>query len=338
MTIAGVYLFMKYISPVFSPFICAFLLSGIIHRLAAGIPFKIRKSLLTVLLLLGLFLMLIAAIWGISTWLIQKGSGLAGQVQCLREEFCLLVGECCEKAQMRFGIDAKAARNFVLEQMNLFAENMEVRIFPAVMNKSVGYVKDMAGVIAFLAVTIIAAFLMLKDYEKLVRWMLASPEIDGIWEVAGKVIKYIKTYVKAQLTILLIISSVCAVSLGVLGIGGGVLLGILTGFMDMLPFIGTGIMLVPVAVFQLLSANYFKAAAVLVLYGSCVLLREVLEPRLIGNKVGIWPVGILFAVFAGVKLFGISGIIKGPIGLVIIFETCRYLTNNYAPQEGEREP
>ena len=61
------------------------------------------------------------------------------------------------------------------------------------------------------------------------------------------------------------------------------------------------------------------------LYGVCALLREFLEPKLIGNKIGIWPVAILFSVFAGIRLFGVAGVIKGPLGLVIIWETCRYL-------------
>lgn len=93
----------------------------------------------------------------------------------------------------------------------------------------------------------------------------------------------------------------------------------------MLPFIGTGIMLIPLAVFQLLYGNYGSAVLIVCLYGICVLLREFLEPRLIGSKVGILPVGILFAVFAGIRLFGIFGIIKGPVGLVVICEAYKYL-------------
>ena len=61
------------------------------------------------------------------------------------------------------------------------------------------------------------------------------------------------------------------------------------------------------------------------LYAVCALTREFLEPKLIGNKIGVWPVGILFAVFGGIKLFGIAGIVKGPLSLVIICEICRYL-------------
>ena len=48
--------------------------------------------------------------------------------------------------------------------------------------------------------------------------------------------------------------------------------------------------------------------------------RELLEPRLIGNKIGIAPICILFSLYAGVKLFGVGGIIKGPLALIVIFE------------------
>ena len=58
----------------------------------------------------------------------------------------------------------------------------------------------------------------------------------------------------------------------------------------------------------------------LVLYGICVLTSEMLEPKLIGNKVGIAPVCILFSIYAGVKLFGVGGIVKGPLALIVIFE------------------
>ena len=93
----------------------------------------------------------------------------------------------------------------------------------------------------------------------------------------------------------------------------------------MLPFIGTGIMLIPLALFMAFGGKFWQAVVCFILYAVCALVREFLEPRLIGDKVGVWPVGILFAVFAGVKLFGVSGIIKGPLALVVICETCRYL-------------
>lgn len=56
------------------------------------------------------------------------------------------------------------------------------------------------------------------------------------------------------------------------------------------------------------------------LYGICVLTREFLEPRLIGNKIGLSPVWILFSIYAGMKLFGVGGIVKGPLALIAISE------------------
>ena len=132
---------------------------------------------------------------------------------------------------------------------------------------------------------------------------------------------------KAQLIILCIISTICAVTLTFTGMKSGILYGILTGFMDMLPFIGTGIMLVPLAIFRLISGNYWQAVLCFLLYALCALIREFLEPKLIGERVGVWPVGILFAVFAGIHLFGVWGIVKGPLSLVIICETCKYFWN-----------
>ena len=120
--------------------------------------------------------------------------------------------------------------------------------------------------------------------------------------------------------ILLIIAVLCSVTLSLAGVEGGIFLGILAGFLDMLPFIGTGIVLVPLSVWQLLNGAYVRMAVCLVLYGACALAREFLEPRLIGNKIGLSPVWILFSIYAGMKLFGVGGIVKGPLALIVISE------------------
>lgn len=323
--IIGTYFFMRYLSPIVSPFLLAFLIAGILSRLANKIPIKIKKTFLAVILLLLFSAALIMLLFSLGTWLFKKCGNVTGQIEIYEKELYLLLTDCCGRLESSFGINAAEMEDFVLEQINFFAENMEVKIFPAVMDKSVTYMKSVAGVFAYFGITVIAVFLMLKDYEKLVMWMLQNKDLDGIWEVAGKVIRYIKTYVKAQGIILLLISALCALVLSIVGIEGGFWYGILTGVMDLLPFIGTGIMLIPLVFFQFLRGNYVTAVIVLCLYGGCALLREILEPKLIGDKVGIWPIGILLALFAGIQLFGVPGIIKGPISFVIICETGRYL-------------
>ena len=60
-----------------------------------------------------------------------------------------------------------------------------------------------------------------------------------------------------------------------------------------------------------------KGIICLVLYLICILVRELLEPRLVGKGLGIFPVVLLVSLYAGMKLFGVSGIIKGPLGVVL---------------------
>lgn len=128
---------------------------------------------------------------------------------------------------------------------------------------------------------------------------------------------FIGTYLKAQFIILLVIALICCIGLKLLGISYGILLGILAGILDALPFIGTGIVLIPVALLQFIQGKLWQAVIVFLIYLLCMGAREVLEPRLMGRRLGIYPVILLLSIYAGVKLFGISGIIKGPFGIVL---------------------
>ena len=322
-----VYLGMKFISPVVSPFILAFLLASFINIPVSWLhqKIKIRKSILAGLFLLFLSGVCLIAFWVLLSLLWSGGKEFARQLPGFQKEFGIFLDNCCCNLENRFGVDGVVIENFILDQVDILIENLEVKVLPTVMGKSFDCIKGIVGGISFLVVMLIAVILIMKDYGRLVERLKAEKELEGVLLVCKKVILYVKTFVKAQVVLLLIISTVCAITLGMTGMKGGVVYGLITGFMDMLPFIGTGIMLMPLSFIMLINGKAKQAVVCLLLYAVCALIREFLEPKLIGNKIGVWPVGILFAVFGGIKLFGIAGIIKGPLSLVIICEVCRYL-------------
>lgn len=327
LVILAVYLGMKYLSPIVSPFILAFLLAALIDSLTAKLhrKLKIKKSFLAGCIMLLLIGITIFSLWMIFALLWMGGRSLACQLPDFQKEFNVLLKSCCCGLENTFGIDGIVIENFVLEQVDILVENLEVKVLPAVMGKSFDYIKGIAGGIGFFVVMMIGALLIMKDYGKLIGRMRAEKGLEGAFFVCKKVILYVKTFVRAQLVLLLIISAICAAALWLMGMQGGIFYGMVTGFMDMLPFIGTGIMLIPLAFFMLMNGSIWKAAVCLLLYAACALTREFLEPKLIGERVGVWPVGILFSVFAGIHLFGVWGIMKGPLSLVIVCETCKYL-------------
>lgn len=199
-------------------------------------------------------------------------------------------------------------------------ENVQIQVVPQILSSSYSCFKGIFSAVGFLAITCIAVFLMEKEYAGLVEQLKRSPELSLVWSVVEGVLSYIITFIKAQGVILLIISILCGTVLGIAGIPGGVLFGLLAGILDMLPFIGTGIVLVPLSVWQLLNGEYVRMVVCLILYGVCIVTRELLEPKLIGKRIGIAPVFMLLAVYAGVKLFGVGGIVKGPLALIVIYE------------------
>lgn len=325
--VAGVYLGFKYLSPLVTPFLFAFVFVALLHPWLQRMQdkFHIKKGFLTAGVLLLLCITLGISVWGLLVFAFRKLGGLLGQIDMFEKTFCVFLGNCCEGMEQHFGMDGDGMERYILERVNIFIENFQVQVVPKIMNRSVSYVKNIAGVVSFLAIMIIAAVLLAKDYTQIMAKLHNKKELEWVFEIGKKILKHVGTFVKAQLIILCIISLICGAVLFLAGIEGGILLGLVTGFMDMLPFIGTGLILMPLAFWQIINGYYAKAVICVILYVICAITREFLEPKLIGKKMGVFPVIILFSVYAGVKLFGIFGIVKGPLAMITIFELYLYM-------------
>ncbi len=326
LTVFLTYFFMKYLSPFVTPFLVAFLvvwaMNPYIERVHQRTRF--RKSFVAGLLLAIWIILFIWILWIFSYVVMNGGGDFWSRIPAYFSNWETALSCCCDNLEKLSGLNGQKLQGFVIRQIMVFTDNFQTNIMPMVMGKSVTYMKGMVSCFAFLAVVFIAVMLLVKDYGE-IAGKFETPEFQGIREVFRKVVVYLKTFLRAQFIILLIISVLCAATLSLVGMTGAIFYGFLTGVMDMLPFIGTGIMLLPLGGIYFFTGEYWKAIVCVGLYVLCALIREILEPRLIGDKVGIWPIGILFSVFAGVHLFGVAGVMKGPLSLVIICETLKFL-------------
>ena len=320
--VIGVYIGFKYLSPLAAPFLFAFAFVAALHPMLERVQNKyhIKKGILAAGILLLFCVTVGVGVWCLIVFVIQKLGDLFGQIDLFEEKFCIFVGNCCDGIEKKFGMDGAGIERFIMERVNVFIENFQVQVVPRIMDESVGYVKNIVGIVGFLAIMIIAAVLLVKDYNEIMERLARREELRCMMGIGKKVFCHIGTFIRAQLIILFVISLLCAVTLFLGGFEGGILIGLFTGFMDMLPFIGTGLVLMPRAFWQILNGYYTKAVICVILYVICALSREFMEPKLIGEKMGIFPVAILFSVYAGVKLFGVFGIIKGPLALVTVYE------------------
>ena len=95
------------------------------------------------------------------------------------------------------------------------------------------------------------------------------------------------------------------------------------GILDALPVLGAGTVLIPWGVVLLFQKAWKKAAVIFGIYVVCYFLRQISEARLMGMQVGLSPLGSLVSMYVGLKLFGLSGLILGPVGVLLIGDLVR---------------
>ncbi len=125
-------------------------------------------------------------------------------------------------------------------------------------------------------------------------------------------------YFKAQLKIMVVIYIVIMLGLMIIGVNYAWLIGFGIAFLDMLPVFGTGTVLIPWAVVKIFSGNIATAAGMLILYAVSLVVHQLIQPKLVGESVGLDPFTTLFFMFIGYKIKGVIGmIIAIPVGMIL---------------------
>ena len=284
------FLFLKYIFPLLSPFLLAYLTVYAVYPLLykLEVKWKIKKTI-TMFLVLGILAIIILSL----IWVIIAISG--GSV----EETLPHVLEWKDRLFLTSG-------NAILHDL-----------LPEILKNTVSYIQKVFPVLAYIGIYLIATILMAKDFDGLMSKVHKIGALDSFMDIVGKILRTAGMYLKAQMILIIIIMGICIAGFYCIGITSPILLGILAGILDALPFIGTGIVLIPTSLIFFLEREIMKGVICLFIYIVCIGVRELLEPKLVGKGLGILPVILLISIFAGIKLFGVAGIVKGPLGIVL---------------------
>ena len=321
----GLYLGFEYLLPLAGPFIPAFFVVYLVYPWLGRMQkrLRIRREIL-----LAFFLTAILVLAGLSVWGLLRRS--ADWVPHLYQNLFFLEKRLngwlhggCLFLEKTFGVDAEAAEAVIIERLEVFANQLQVNVWPTAARQSFTYLKKIGAAAAFLGIMFIAALLLCRDFDALARRCRTHPALELLWLFAEKTVKMVGGYLKAQLLIICAVSTAAVAGLWISRIGSPLFWGLLAGILDALPFIGTSVVLLPIALWQLLSGNIWGTAGVVICYILCIAVRELLEPRLLGRQLGVSPVLMLLSVYAGVKVFGITGIFLGPLYVMLLREGCR---------------
>ncbi|SFF02404.1 sporulation integral membrane protein YtvI [Alteribacillus iranensis] len=125
-------------------------------------------------------------------------------------------------------------------------------------------------------------------------------------------------YVRAQFILMSVTGVIVLIGLSLLRIDHAFTLAIIVGIAEFLPYLGTGTILLPWALYMLITGKMGLSISLAVLYGITMLIRQTIEPKVLSSSMNLNPIAVLVSLFAGLKLFGAVGLFLGPALLVII--------------------
>ncbi|MCI8765314.1 MAG: sporulation integral membrane protein YtvI [Lachnospiraceae bacterium] len=169
-------------------------------------------------------------------------------------------------------------------------------------------------------VTILSAYFFLAERERILElWQRYLPEGGNRYcrKLREDLIQLVSGYFMAQFKIMFMVALILLAGFLVLGIRYAFLLAVLIAVLDFLPLFGTGTVLLPWAAVKLLSGEYMLAAGLAMLYVVSQVTRQMVQPKIVGDSMGLPPLLTLFLLYLGFKARGISGMILAvPLGIL----------------------
>lgn len=173
------------------------------------------------------------------------------------------------------------------------------------------------GVIIF----ILSVYFMVvdsKNVSAVVHRMLGERLTEKMSAVKRECKKYLGGYVKAQFTIMCISFTMMLIEFGIADVRYSVLIAFTTAFLDALPVFGSGIVLWPLAIVNFFSGDIKSGIVMVIAFVSVVVMRHLIEPKLVSSKIGMNPLLTLMAMYVGFRIWGVGGIILGTILLMLV--------------------
>ncbi|PXV89096.1 sporulation integral membrane protein YtvI [Lachnotalea glycerini] len=184
------------------------------------------------------------------------------------------------------------------------------------------FAKNLPSRLISIIMTILSSYFFIADREKiLVIVNQCTPY--SIRKNVGAIIldfkRLVGGYFKAQFKIMTVVAVILLIGFYILHVDYSILLAILIAFLDFLPIFGTGTALIPWGIIKLLSADYKMAIGLFVIYGVSQLVRQLIQPKIVGDTIGLNPLLTLVFMYIGYKVKGVLGmIIAVPVGMILI--------------------
>ena len=172
-----------------------------------------------------------------------------------------------------------------------------------------------ASILSYVIANITAYFLLIdeKFFNSILLRLLPIKMLNKIEDKKSN----LKEVVKVELKLVLICTLIITIGFKILKIPSSIFLGIICGLLDILPYVGTIIVFVPIIIYNIVIKNYIIVVGLIALYILSQVIRELLELKFLSSKLDIHPLVVMLSIYIGAEIYGVLGMITGPIFCII---------------------
>lgn len=327
--IAVLYIAVKYLIGLFLPFIIAWVVAAMLQPLIQYICRRFRISNKTVSIFVVLLVFSVAGVllFMLLERLIWEGGRL---VSWLSENADVIVGETSDF--LNNITDRLPITGTILdgEYITSAITDMIKGTLTSVSARVPEWIAAAAGILPrslfFIVMLVMGCFYISVGYHELggyIERRLPGESSDKVIRIREQLAKTGRRYLRAYATMFVITFTELLTGLLIFKIEYAFLMALIIAAVDILPVLGTGTILIPWGIILLFTGNYYTGFGLLIIYAVVTVVRQVIEPRIVGVSLGLHPLITLMAIYVGFRLFGVIGIILLPIITILTINIIR---------------
>ncbi len=311
----------------FMPFIVGWIISLIASPVVRFFEekLKVKRKAVSALVIIAVLAVVVLLVYAVIAKLVQEGANFINELPQMRDNIVALfsqVGANLQGIYNRLPADAQQAWDQIASELgNFFSNLMDDASFPGF--EAVGNAaKRIPDIFLAVVMCLLSAYFFVADktYMPNVMQKYVPDSIRYRFDLIRRSFsKAIGGYFKAQLKIECWIYILLCIGLLILDVPYAFLVAIGIAFMDFLPVFGTGTIMIPWVIIELLGKNYKMMFGLLAIWLVGQLVRQIIQPKIVGDSIGMDAIPTLFLLYIGYKAAGVVGMILAvPIGIILV--------------------
>ena len=309
--------------PFVAGWIIALIASPLVHFFEKRL--KIRRKAGTAFVIISVIALVILAGYLIGAQLVEQIAEFIGDVPKLWEaaqaDFAQ-IGEKLSVALKYLPAELQLTINSITGNVQEYFGGIMESISEPTITALGNFVGSLPNIVISVIMSLLFAYFYVADkgyLSGLLEKAIPDSVLARLQMIKRGLTKAVGGYFKAQLKIEVWMYLLLGIGFSILKVKYAFLIAIGVAILDLLPFFGTGTVLIPWAIIKFLSADYKMVIGLLIIWGVGQLARQLIQPKIVGDSVGLAPIPTIILLFVGYRVAGVIGmIIAVPIGIIIL--------------------